>query len=131
MMDRLICGDVGYGKTEVALRACFKCIYNGKQVCLLCPTTILSAQHYRTAKSRLEPFGVKVEVLNRFKTTGQVKDILTRLKNGEIDMIIGTHRVLGKDVEFKDLGLLVLDEEQRFGVEHKEKSKTKREISMF
>lgn len=126
VMDRLICGDVGYGKTEVALRACFKCIYNGKQVCLLCPTTILSAQHYRTAKSRLEPFGVKVEVLNRFKTTGQVKDILTRLKNGEIDMIIGTHRVLGKDVEFKDLGLLVLDEEQRFGVEHKEKIKDKK-----
>ena len=126
VMDRLICGDVGYGKTEVALRASFKCIYNGKQVCLLCPTTILSLQHYRTAKSRLEPFGVKVELLNRFKTSQQVKDILSRLKNGEIDMIIGTHKVLGKDVEFKDLGLLVLDEEQRFGVEHKEKIKDKK-----
>lgn len=123
VMDRLICGDVGFGKTEVALRACFKCIYNGKQVSLLCPTTILSQQHYMTAKERLEPFGVKVEVINRFKTTLQIKDILRRLKDGEIDMIIGTHRLLNNDVQYKDLGLLILDEEQRFGVEHKEKIK--------
>lgn len=123
VMDRLICGDVGFGKTEVALRACFKCAYNGKQVCLLCPTTILSQQHYLTAKARLEPFGVKVEVLNRFKTPAQTKDILNKLANGEIDMLIGTHKLLSSQVIFKDLGLLVLDEEQRFGVEHKEKIK--------
>lgn len=123
VMDRLICGDVGFGKTEVALRACFKCAYNGKQVCLLCPTTILSQQHYINAKERLEPFGVKVEVLNRFKTQAQTKDILRKLANGEIDVLIGTHRLLSGQVVFKDLGLLVLDEEQRFGVEHKEKIK--------
>lgn len=123
VMDRLICGDVGFGKTEVALRGAFKCIYNGKQVAFLCPTTILSEQHFRTAKERLEPFGVKVEVLNRFKTPAQVKDILRRVKEGEIDLIIGTHRMLSSDVSYKDLGLLILDEEQRFGVEHKEKIK--------
>lgn len=123
VMDRLICGDVGFGKTEVALRGCFKCAYNGKQVALLCPTTILSEQHYRTAKSRLEPFGVRVEVLNRFKTQAQIKDILRRVENGDIDMVIGTHRILSNDVKYHDLGLLVLDEEQRFGVEHKEKIK--------
>lgn len=123
VMDRLICGDVGFGKTEVALRACFKCAYNGKQIALLCPTTILSEQHYRTAKERLEPFGVKVEVLNRFKNPSQVKDILRKLENGEIDMIIGTHKILSGDIKYHDLGLLVLDEEQRFGVEHKEKIK--------
>ena len=123
LMDRLICGDVGFGKTEVALRAIFKCVYNGKQVAFLCPTTILSEQHYRTAKERLEPFGVKVEVLNRFKSATQVKDILAKLKGGEIDVIIGTHRMLSNDVSYKDLGLLILDEEQRFGVEHKEKIK--------
>ncbi len=132
IMDRLICGDVGYGKTEVALRACFKCAYNGKQVCLLCPTTILSEQHYKTAKARLESFGINVEVLNRFKTPSEVKSILERLKNGKIDMIIGTHRLLGKDVVFHDLGLLVLDEEQRFGVEDKEKIKnSKRSVDVL
>ncbi len=132
VMDRLICGDVGYGKTEVALRACFKSIYNGKQVCLLCPTTILSQQHYRTAKERLEPFGIKVDVLNRFKSLSEVKDILSRLEKGEIDLLVGTHRVLNKDVKFKDLGLLILDEEQRFGVEHKEKIKDqKRNIDVL
>ncbi len=132
IMDRLVCGDVGFGKTEVALRACFKCAYNGKQVALLCPTTILSEQHYRTAKARLEPFGVKVEVLNRFKTPAQTRDILQKLSDGQIDMIIGTHRLLGGDVKFKDLGLLVLDEEQRFGVEDKEKIKnTKRDIDVL
>lgn len=123
VMDRLICGDVGFGKTEVAMRAAFKCIYNGKQVAFLCPTTILSEQHLRTAKERLEPFGVRVEVLNRFKSQAQVKDILERLKKGEVDIIIGTHRMLSNDVVYKDLGLLILDEEQRFGVEHKEKIK--------
>ncbi len=132
IMDRLICGDVGYGKTEVALRACFKCAYNGKQVCLLCPTTILSEQHYKTAKARLESFGITVEVLNRFKTVAEAKVILEKLKDGKIDMIIGTHRLLGKDVIFKDLGLLVLDEEQRFGVEDKEKIKnSKRNIDVL
>lgn len=123
VMDRLVCGDVGFGKTEVALRGCFKCVYNGKQVALLCPTTILSEQHYRSAKERLSPFGVRVEVLNRFKTPAQIKDILRRVQEGEVDMIIGTHRILSSDVIYHDLGLLVLDEEQRFGVEHKEKIK--------
>ena len=125
VMERLVCGDVGFGKTEVALRAAFKAVYNGKQVALLCPTTILSQQHEFTAKDRLEPFGVKVEVLNRFKTPAQVKNILSRLKEGRIDMLIGTHKLLNEQVEFKDLGLLILDEEQRFGVEHKEKLKDK------
>lgn len=125
VMERLICGDVGFGKTEVALRAAFKAVYNGKQVAFLCPTTILSQQHEYTAKARLEEFGVKVETLNRFKTPLQVKNILSRLKEGQIDMVIGTHKLLGDQIEFKDLGLLILDEEQRFGVEHKEKLKDK------
>lgn len=125
LMERLICGDVGFGKTEVALRGAFKCIYNGKQVAFLCPTTILSEQHYRTAKERFAEFGVRVEVINRFRTASQVKDILSRLEEGRVDMIIGTHRLLSEDVKYKDLGLLILDEEQRFGVEHKEKIKDK------
>lgn len=125
VMERLICGDVGFGKTEVALRAAFKAVYNGKQVALLCPTTILSQQHEYTAKARLEEFGVKVEVLNRFKTPAQAKNIISRLKEGRVDMLIGTHRLLSDQIEFKDLGLLILDEEQRFGVEHKEKLKDK------
>ena len=123
VMDRLLLGDVGYGKTEVALRAVFRCVINGKQAALLAPTTILSEQHYNTAVKRLSEFGVKVEVLNRFKTAQEQKDIVERLAQGKIDFIIGTHRLLGKDIAFKDLGLLVLDEEQRFGVEHKEKLK--------
>lgn len=123
IMDRLICGDVGFGKTEVAMRAIFKCVYNGKQAALLCPTTILSQQHFATLSSRFEGFGVKVAVVNRFKTTQQIKDILQRVKEGKIDVLIGTHRLLSGDVGFSDLGLLVLDEEQRFGVEHKEKIK--------
>lgn len=132
IMDRLVCGDVGFGKTEVALRACFKCIYNGKQVALLCPTTILSEQHYRTSKDRLEAFGAKVEVLNRFKSSAQTREVLQKLADGQIDMLIGTHRLLSNDVKFKDLGLLVLDEEQRFGVEHKEKIKNaKRTIDVL
>lgn len=132
IMDRLVCGDVGFGKTEVALRACFRAAYNNKQVALLCPTTILSEQHYRTAKNRLETFGVKVQVLNRFKSQAQAKEILAQLKDGKIDMLIGTHRLLSPDVQFKDLGLLVLDEEQRFGVEDKEKIKdSKRTIDVL
>ena len=123
IMDRLICGDVGFGKTEVAFRACFKAVYNSKQVAFLCPTTILSEQHYRSAKERFAPFGVRVEVLNRFKTEKETKEILENLKNGKIDILIGTHKILNKNVVFKDLGLLVLDEEQRFGVKDKEKIK--------
>ncbi len=124
VMERLICGDVGFGKTEVALRAAFKAVYNGKQVALLCPTTILSEQHYITAKERLEPFGVRVEVINRFKSNLQINEIIRRIKAGEIDMLIGTHKLLNDKIIYKDLGLLILDEEQRFGVEHKEKLKS-------
>ena len=122
IMDRLICGDVGYGKTEVALTAVFRAVCSGFQAAMLCPTTILSVQHYNTAKARLEPFGVHVEVLNRFRTDTEVKKILDGLKSGNIDFIIGTHKLLG-NIGFKNLGLLVLDEEQRFGVGHKEKMK--------
>ena len=123
VMDRLVCGDVGFGKTEVAFRAVFRAILNGKQAVMLAPTTILTEQHYTTALQRFKDFGVKIACLNRFRTPQQQKLILKALKEGEIDFIIGTHRLLSKDVEFKDLGLLVLDEEQRFGVEHKEKIK--------
>lgn len=122
-MDRLICGDVGYGKTEVALRSAFKAVMAGYQVLLLCPTTILSQQHFNTFESRLRPFGVRCEVLNRFKTAKESAEILTDLQNGKIDVLIGTHRILSNDVQPKNLGLLILDEEQRFGVEHKEKIK--------
>lgn len=124
IMDRILCGDVGYGKTEVAIRAAFIAALNNKQTAFLAPTTVLSEQHFNTAKSRLQDFGIVVECLNRFKTKAEQKDILTRLKNGEIDVICGTHRLLSKDVVFKDLGLLILDEEQRFGVADKEKIKT-------
>ena len=123
VMDRLVCGDVGFGKTEVALRAVFRAIVNGKQAAMLAPTTILTEQHYNTAIDRFKDFGVKIACLNRFKTPKQQQSIIKDLKEGKIDFIIGTHRLLSKDVEFKDLGLLVLDEEQRFGVEHKEKIK--------
>ncbi len=123
VMDRLICGDVGFGKTEVALRAVFRAVANGKQAVMLAPTTILSEQHYSTACERFKRFGIKIACLNRFRKPSEQKKILEGLKNGEVDFIIGTHRLLTKDVEFKDLGLLVLDEEQRFGVEHKEKIK--------
>ena len=120
-MDRLLCGDVGFGKTEVALRAAFKCIADGKQCALLVPTTILAWQHYQTALRRLEGMPVTVEVLSRFRTPRQQTQILRRLKSGEIDLIIGTHKLLGGRVEFRDLGLLIVDEEQRFGVAQKEK----------
>ena len=123
VMDRLICGDVGFGKTEVAFRAVFRAIVNGKQAAMLAPTTILTEQHYNTATERFKGFGVNIACLNRFKTPKEQREITEKLKKGEIDFIIGTHRLLGKDVGFKDLGLLVLDEEQRFGVEHKEKIK--------
>lgn len=122
-MDRLLCGDVGYGKTEVAFRAIFKAIKSGKQVAFLCPTTILSKQHYENALKRFEGFGVNIELLNRFVQPKNKKIILDELKTGKIDLIIGTHSLLGKDVMYKDLGLLVIDEEQRFGVTHKEKIK--------
>lgn len=125
VMDRLLCGDVGFGKTEVALRAAFKAIVDGKQVALLAPTTILCEQHYNTTRSRMDNFGVKTEVLNRFKTPKQAKAILDRLAKGEIDILCGTHRILSSDVNFKDLGLIILDEEQKFGVEDKEKIKLK------
>ena len=123
VMDRLLCGDVGYGKTEVALRAIYLCVLGGKQAALMCPSTILSEQHYNTACERFADFGVRVEKLNRFKTPKEQEKTLERLKKGEVDLIIGTHRLLSNDVKFYDLGLLVLDEEQRFGVEHKEKIK--------
>ena len=122
-MDRLLCGDVGFGKTEVALRAAFKAISEGKQVAFLCPTTILSLQHTSTALHRFENFPVRIEVLNRFVVESKQKEIIQDCKEGKVDLLIGTHRLFSKDVQFKDLGMLIIDEEQRFGVEHKEKIK--------
>ena len=120
-MDRLLCGDVGYGKTEVALRAAMKCILDGKQAAILVPTTVLAQQHYATAAARFRAFPVTVEVLSRFRSPRQVKDILERTRDGRVDLLIGTHKLLSKNVQFKDLGLLIIDEEQRFGVTHKER----------
>ena len=122
-MDRLLCGDVGYGKTEVALRAAFKAVEAGKQVALLCPTTILAYQHYQTALSRFASFPVRVDMISRFRSAKEQREILRRLKRGDIDIIIGTHKLVYGDIEFKDLGLLIIDEEQRFGVAQKEKLK--------
>lgn len=122
-MDRLLCGDVGYGKTEIALRAAFKAVMDSKQVAYLCPTTILAMQHYETFSRRMENFPVKVEMLSRFRSNAEQAKIIKKLKTGEIDVIIGTHRLLSADVSFKDLGLLIIDEEQRFGVAHKERLK--------
>ncbi|MBA3512912.1 MAG: transcription-repair coupling factor [Pyrinomonadaceae bacterium] len=122
-MDRLLCGDVGYGKTEVAMRAAFKSVMEGKQTAILTPTTVLAYQHFDTLRSRFAPFPVKVELLSRFRSAREQKEIVKRVKSGEIDVIIGTHRILSKDVRFKELGLVVVDEEQRFGVAHKEKLK--------
>ncbi len=122
-MDRLLCGDVGYGKTEVAIRAAFKAVMDQKQVAYLVPTTVLADQQYQGFKQRMEEFPIKVEVLNRFKTKKQQEEIVKKLKLGEIDVVIGTHRLLSQDVEFKDLGLLIIDEEHRFGVKAKEKIK--------
>ena len=123
IMDRLICGDVGYGKTEIALRAAFKAIQEGKQVVYMVPTTILAQQHYNTFLQRMKNFPVRVDLLSRFRTSGEIRKTLEDLQKGWVDIVIGTHRVLSGDVKFKDLGLLIIDEEQRFGVTHKEKIK--------
>lgn len=122
-MDRLLCGDVGYGKTEVAIRAAFKAIADGKQVALLVPTTILAQQHYETIMERFQDYPLTVGLLSRFRTRKEANETIKGLKNGTVDMVIGTHRLLSKDVVYKDLGLLIIDEEQRFGVTHKEKIK--------
>ena len=122
-MDRLLCGDVGVGKTEVALRAAFKCVMGGKQCAILAPTTLLAWQHYNTIISRIEAFPVKVGMLSRFRTAKQQKETLRGLQSGSVDIVVGTHRLLSKDVRFHDLGLVIIDEEQRFGVKHKEKLK--------
>ena len=127
VMDRLLCGDVGYGKTEVAMRAAFKAIENGKQVAFVAPTTVLTEQHYMTCLSRFKDFGVRIAVLNRFRSDSEQTKTLYDVSEGKIDLLIGTHRMFSKDVKFKDLGLLILDEEQRFGVEHKEKLKLLKE----
>lgn len=127
IMDRLVCGDVGYGKTEIAIRAAFKAVQEGKQVVYLVPTTILAQQHYNTFSQRMKDFPVRVDLLSRFRTPAQVKKTLEDLGRGLVDIVIGTHRVLSKDVKFKDLGLLIIDEEQRFGVAHKEKIKQLKE----
>ncbi|MCH5321505.1 MAG: transcription-repair coupling factor [Eubacterium sp.] len=124
-MDRLLCGDVGFGKTEVALRAVFKCVAEGKQCAILVPTTVLAMQHFQTALKRFEPYPVNVEMISRFVTPTKQKEILKRLADGNVDVLIGTHKLLGKDIKFKDLGLLIVDEEQRFGVAQKEKIKEK------
>ncbi len=127
IMDRLICGDVGYGKTEIAIRAAFKAVSDGKQVAYLVPTTILAQQHYNTFVQRMKDFPVSIDMLSRFRTPAQAKKAIEKLRKGTLDIIIGTHRLLSKDVEFKDLGLLIIDEEQRFGVAHKEKIKQLKE----
>ena len=127
IMDRLVCGDVGFGKTEVAIRAAFKAIQDGKQVAVLVPTTILAQQHYNTFSERMRSFPVRVDLMSRFRTTAEQKKTVGDLKKGLVDVVIGTHRLLSKDVEYKDLGLLIVDEEQRFGVTHKEKIKTMKE----
>ena len=126
-MDRLLCGDVGFGKTEVALRAAFKCVDGGRQVMVLCPTTILAQQHYETFFDRFAPFGVEVEVLSRFRTPAQQKRALAAFAEGKVDVLVGTHRLLSADVNPHDLGLVIIDEEQRFGVQHKEQLKNLRE----
>ncbi|MEE9910532.1 MAG: transcription-repair coupling factor [Deltaproteobacteria bacterium] len=127
-MDRLICGDAGFGKTEVALRAAFRAVMDGRQAALLAPTTILAEQHYATFTRRLADFPIRVEVLNRFKSSAEIKKTITDLRLGKVDIVVGTHRLLQKDVDFKDLGLVIIDEEQRFGVAHKEKLKKMRTL---
>ncbi len=122
-MDRLLCGDAGYGKTEVALRAAFKAVMSNKQVVILVPTTILAEQHFKTFNKRLDKYPVNTQMLSRFKSRKEQKEILDGLSNGLIDIIIGTHRLLSKDVKFHQLGLVIVDEEQRFGVVHKERLK--------
>ena len=127
IMDRLVCGDVGYGKTEIAIRAAFKAVQEGKQVVYLVPTTILAQQHYATFVQRMKDFPVRIELMSRFRTPGEIKKTVAELQKGLVDIVIGTHRVLSADVQFKDLGLLIIDEEQRFGVAHKEKIKKLKE----
>jgi transcription-repair coupling factor (superfamily II helicase) len=122
-MDRLICGDVGFGKTEVAIRAAFKAAVDGKQTAVLVPTTVLAYQHFRTFSERLKELPVRVDYLSRARTAKQVKEIVSNLAEGKIDILIGTHKIIGKEVRFKDLGLLIIDEEQKFGVAVKEKLK--------
>ena len=119
-MDRLICGDVGYGKTEVAMRAAFKCVDNGRQVAVLVPTTVLAEQHFRTFTTRMAEFPVNIEVLSRFRTKAEQRRILEDMAGGAVDIVVGTHRLVQKDVKFQNIGLLIIDEEQRFGVEAKE-----------
>src|SRR6476469_5237410 len=125
-MDRLVCGDVGYGKTEIAVRAAFKAVQDGKQVAVLCPTTLLVQQHVNTFAERYAGFPVVVKALSRFQSDREAKAVLDGLDEGSVDLVIGTHRILSKEVRFKDLGLVVIDEEQRFGVEHKEQLKQMR-----
>jgi len=122
-MDRLICGDVGFGKTEIAIRAAFKAVMDGKQVAVIVPTTLLAEQHYRTFKKRMEPYNIRVEMLSRFKSRSEQKRIIAETRSGKVDILIGTHRILQKDIEFSDLGLLIIDEEQKFGVRQKEQLK--------
>ncbi len=125
-MDRLVCGDVGYGKTEVAMRAAFKAVMDGKQVALLAPTTVLAQQHFVTFRERFAPWPTRIEVLSRFVTPKEQRRVIDALARGEVDILIGTHRIVGKDIVFSDLGLLIIDEEQRFGVRHKEALKRMR-----
>jgi len=127
-MDRLICGDVGFGKTEVAIRAAFTAVTNEKQVVFLAPTTILAEQHYVVLKRRMQPFAVRIELLSRFRSKQEQKEVVEQVKAGAVDVVVGTHRLLSRDVQFKDLGLVVVDEEQRFGVKHKERIKQFREL---
>ena len=122
-MDRLLCGDVGFGKTEVVMRAAFKALGDGKQVAVLAPTTVLAFQHFETFKRRFQPFPVRIEMFSRFRSAKEIKAALADLAEGKVDIAIGTHRLLSKDVEFRDLGLVIVDEEQRFGVKHKERLK--------
>ena len=122
-MDRLLCGDVGYGKTEVAMRAAYKAVNDSKQVTVLAPTTVLAFQHYETFKRRFAAFPVNIEMISRFRTAKQQKEIVEKVENGKVDILVGTHRVLSKDIKFPDLGLVIIDEEQRFGVRHKERLK--------
>ncbi len=125
-MDRLLCGDVGYGKTEIAMRAAFKAVSDNKQVAVLAPTTVLAFQHFETFKQRFAAFPVTIEMISRFRSAKQQKEILQKTEAGKVDILIGTHRILSKDIKFADLGLLVVDEEQRFGVRHKERIKQMR-----
>ena len=122
-MDRLICGDVGFGKTEVAVRAAFKAVMDGKQVAVLAPTTVLAQQHFEVFRQRMLDYPVRIEMLSRFRSQAEQKKVLQLLRDGGVDIVIGTHRLISGDVVFKDLGLVVIDEEQRFGVLHKEKFK--------